>query len=473
MWRRARSLTMLMIVVTCTALAAGCGSDSSDGGSADAGGPKPVLRIGLSNAGSGGLDPRIDTTGPQTPMRMLAYEALINMKPDGSAAPGLATAWRFVGEGNKVFELTLRQDARFSDGTPVDAAAVKKWLEWYAKRGPFADKFGQLDTIELDGDRTLRIHLRNGNPNLPYILSDQYPVGSVLSPQALADERLGTATAGAGQYKLDPSQTVVNDHYTYVPNEHYYDQDAVKFSKVTVKIITNPASMLQAATTGQIDAADGDLSTIDSAKGAGLEVVSAPTFWTGLIILDRIGKQVPALADERVRQALNYAIDRRAITQALAGEYGEASSELLSTDGFDESYRDHYDYDPAKARQLLAEAGYADGFTMRVLAQVLALGEPVTRSVAKYLRDVGVNVEVDAPATAAEWLQKIVSGRYPVFQVEFESFPLAIPYGTLIAPPFAANPLQGRQPDVEALSARAATSSDPQSDYQEMSRLIN
>jgi ABC-type transport system substrate-binding protein len=78
---------------------------------------KPVLRFASATAVTN-LNPAIDI---DSYVLALAYEALIHMKPDGSLAPGLATSWHYVGKGNTTFTFTLRHDAMFSDGTPVDA----------------------------------------------------------------------------------------------------------------------------------------------------------------------------------------------------------------------------------------------------------------------------------------------------------------------------------------------------------------
>src|SRR5262249_44483319 len=181
--------------------------------------------------------------------------------------------------------------------------------------------------------------------------------------------QLGTRTFGAGPYTLDPAQTVTGDHYTYVPNPRYHDKAAVHWKKVVVRIITDPQSMLNALKTGEVQVGNGDATTIGAARQAGLTIASAPLLWTGVTLADRGGKVARALADVRVRQALNYATDRKAIVNALFPGTGTPTSELTVPRGYgyDSALTNAYPYDPGKAMQLLAAAGYPHGFTLKIV----------------------------------------------------------------------------------------------------------
>src|SRR5690606_23797084 len=133
---------------------------------------------------------------------------------------------------------------------------------------------------------------------------------------------------------------------------NYYDQNAVHFESFEVRVIANSQSSLNALQAGQVAYAEGSNATAEAAKQAGLNVSSVPYGWYGAFFLDRGGEMVPALADERVRQALNYAVDRQGITNAVLGEYGEPNNQT-SIPGYEESgyvpeYADRYPYDPEK-----------------------------------------------------------------------------------------------------------------------------
>ncbi|MEN3283874.1 MAG: peptide/nickel transport system substrate-binding protein [Solirubrobacteraceae bacterium] len=396
----------LAVVALAVAILAGCG------GSEKTGDAKRVLRIGLS-AGPASLDPTKDGTNVYMAVRALTNESLLHMKPDGSFAPALAIKWRYIGSGNKDFELTLRQNARFSDGTPVTAQAVKGWLDYFNNANAVTASFmGKLESVEAVGKWTVRLHLADSNPVVPAVLSDQNNWAAVSSPKAVANPSiLGSRTVGAGPYVLDPAQSVAGDHYTLVPNKHYYDKSAIRFSKVEAKVITTPSSMLQAAKSGQLDVAVGDPTTADAA-GSALHVVQGPTN-TWILTMYPSGVVSKPLADTRVRQALNYALDRKAIAEAIVGKFGAAASEIPSADGFDAESANLYPYDPAKAKSLLAAAGYPQGFTAEVLVQGVNgnLGMPLVQAMAKYLTAVGVKLKFVNTTSQPQFVQKLTTNK--------------------------------------------------------------
>jgi peptide/nickel transport system substrate-binding protein len=389
-----------------------CGSSSpSEHGTA-----KPVLRWADATAPTN-LDPAIDINQD---LASLAYTPIIHLQPNGSYSPGLALSWGYVGTGNKTFQFTLRTDARFSDGTSVTAQAVNQWLRYFAgAKGAFADNI-PFKTIQTVGKWKVILHLTRPTPNLPWILSEPDMNGFVASAAALKDpNQLKTRTFGAGPYMLDPSETVAGDHYTYVPNPYYWDKSAIHYSKVIYRTITQPTSMLAALESGQIDVGFGDLSTVNSAAAAGLNVISVPTTgWVGMLLLDR-GRNAPSgapdpLASLDVRQALNYAVDRDAITKAFIGKYGVSTDEMPTSDGWTSSLAHRYAYDPTKAKQLLAAAGYSHGFTLNVLAQGFfgTLGEPYLQAIGKYLSAVGVNLNITNAPTLNGYMPEYLGPDY-------------------------------------------------------------
>jgi peptide/nickel transport system substrate-binding protein len=435
---------------------------------------KPVLTIGLPFA-PGSLDPTRGGLGPELSMRSLSHAALTHLRPDGSIVPGLATSFHYLGRGNKNFEFTLRRDARFSDGSPVTAGAVKTWLTYWASRSPLAGNLGPIRSIEAVGKWRVRLHLASPNPIIPILLSEAYNLGAVSSAKAIdAKGPLGTQTFGAGPYVLVRSQTVTGDHYTYVPNRFFHDKSALRFSKVIVKIISSPSSMLGAMKAGQIDVAFGDASTADAAAASGLKVIQASAGTDGLFLLDQMGTLTPALRDIRVRQALNYAVDRNAITRALMGKYGTPTSELVTTDGFDPKFQNFYPYNPAKAKSLLAAAGYADGFTFDVVDQGFLgnLGDPLVQAIAKYLAPLNVRLNITAAATGGEWFTKGFLGKVPVAQGNLDNNPMWFTYGLCFKPKAVLNPFGIENSAINKLALQGQRSDRPQSYWVKMSQEV-
>ena len=200
---------------------------------------KPTLTIGL-DQGPISLNPATNQNGVVNDMTELSYAPLTNVLPNGTLAPGLAASWHYVGTGNRVFLLSLRHDAGFSDGKPVTASTVVSWLRYFlAAKGPLVSLFPQVASISAPSPWTVEIKLAAPNPDMPLLLSDIYNWGSVAGPTGVAKpSALEKGTDGAGEYVLVPGQTVAGDHYTFAPNPYYYDKPAIKYSSVVVKIIT-------------------------------------------------------------------------------------------------------------------------------------------------------------------------------------------------------------------------------------------
>lgn len=471
-----RLLSLVALAFAVVALAA-CGGGSNDNGGSASNGPKPTLTIGVSG-GPGSLNPATEANDFGSVItREIADETLLRIDQDGTVKPALAESFGFVGSGNTTFELRLRRDARFSDGAPVDAAAVTTWLEYFPKgRGSNVAWLGLVRSIEAVDRYTVRITLAAPNPALPLVLTEYSNWGFVQSPRAVARPNLlGARTYGAGPYTLDAAQSAPGDHYTFVPNTYYYDRAAIRYSKITVKVIRDNSSMLAAAQTGQVDVAQGTPPTGEAAEKAGLNVVRAPQSNALFVFTDPTGAIVRPFGDVRVRQALNYAIDRRALTQAVLGKYGEASSEPLSSDGFDPAYQDHYTYDPAKARALLAAAGYPDGFEINMLGLNVGFGGQLTQAVAADLTKVGIKVRTSLPADIGEYITQVLSGRFPVIEIPVTGRPMSLLYESFLTKEGNIwNPIRYTDPEIDNLYNRARTL-DPEAAapvWQELSRVI-
>jgi peptide/nickel transport system substrate-binding protein len=373
---------------------------------------KPTLTIAYAGACSG-MSPLGHTAN--TYEMQLAYEPLIRMSSDGSLHPGLATAWK-IKPGNKMITLTMRTGARFSDGAAVTAQAVKTWLDFRVAHPTGLDlELGPVRSVEALGSSVVRVTLKSPNSNLLRALASYYwdDFTFVPSPKAVADAKAHSQNAswawrtfGAGPYVLDPSQTVTNDHCTFLPNKYYLDKSRVRWGRVITKNITDANTMLAAMRAGQVDIGNGVAATASAAAANGFKVVHGQTRDPDIIFYDRAGKHVPALGDVRVRRALNYAIDRKTIARSLYGPGAIPTSEP-ETDVIYPSLVNYYPYDPAKAKALLAAAGYPNGFTFTMLCFGAFAGsfsnENLANAVKQDLAAIGVTVVVDAPATGSDF----------------------------------------------------------------------
>ncbi|MDQ7905553.1 ABC transporter substrate-binding protein [Phytohabitans sp. ZYX-F-186] len=437
-------------LVALTLLAAGCsGSTAATTG-------EKVLRLGMP-APAVSLDPAKAVTDALW-VTELAYDPLIFRASDGSLQPRLAESWSYIGDNNTLFELKLRAGVKFSDGTPLNADVVKRNFEHYADASSAASKIKMFSQLEVVDDLTLRIHLSEPHPAMPELFTQAKFVGDLASGEALAKpDLMTTQTYGAGPYVLDPKATVPKDTYTFVRNTHYWKPEAAYYDKVVVKVIANANTALAALKTGQIDAIQGDFTTADAAKQAGLQVASTPRQWFGVIVGDADGKLVPELKDVRVRQALNYAVNREKIAKGLLGDNGVPTEQIVMPGQSGYNTTSFYTYDPAKAKDLLREAGHPNGFTLPVTTNTKRGLSLVVQAMVDDWKAIGITVDLKTEANDGTYSEAQTAAKLPVFGVSFGSDGEIHNLGTtLFQNSKTFNPFGISDPTVDKLRADAA-----------------
>jgi peptide/nickel transport system substrate-binding protein len=401
------------------------------------------------------LNPAINGSGvPLIWFDRLTYDPLIIRRPNNTSAPGLATSWKYLND-NKTFIIELRSGVKFSDGSPLNANAVVKWIEYFKANGTFGYTLSRLASVEASGPLEVTFNLSAPDPLLPYYLSQEGGgAGNVASDAAIASpQKMNTASFGAGEYILDSSATVQNATYVYTDNPRYWNPSAVHWKRVVIEVIANDNSSLAALQSGQVQVALGTATTAASAKSSDLVVTSRPAGWVGAILWDRAGTLVPALSDLKVRQALNYAIDRPEITNALYHGFGVATTQYDPNSGsYVKALDGHYPLDVSRAKQLLAQAGYPDGFSFKMLVQP---GDPGASLLAQALVQdwaaINVRVALVSPVTFSAYASDGLSKEFPVSTGGSENNPFIYQMDTFFAPTGLYNVFGVSTPGLDAL----------------------
>ncbi|WP_269174532.1 ABC transporter substrate-binding protein [Modestobacter sp. VKM Ac-2986] len=369
-------------------MTAACGG----GAGADAAGAPSTVSIGYAYAPET-FDPMYANAGAQVSAHMHAiYGALIERDAQGVERPGMAESWEW--EDAQTLRFDLRPGVKFTDGEDYDAEAVKKWLDYgrTAEDTPYSN-LDAIENVVVVDPLTVRLELSRPDPRLTKFFVGH--MGAVPSPAALDSGDLGIHPVGAGPYTLDEGRTTTDNTYTYVKNPDYWDAARFDHDELVIKIYTDANAMYNALVSGQVDVGYGNGSNFAAAQSTDLEVFSQPQNANGIALYDLAGANVPALASKEVRQALNWAVDRKTIIDTVFQGQGTPSALAFtpgSGPGYDESLLDHYGYDPAKAKSLLAQGGYPDGFSFS--AVTLSKDQPMAEAVAGYLGEVGVQMEL-------------------------------------------------------------------------------
>lgn len=418
--RLVRAVSVTAIAASAMALTA---CTAKGGGSSGGGKASTTLTI-AATAGPASLDPTTSSNGiPSVWFPNLTYAALIERQPDGTAAPGLATSFSYSAD-RLSFVMNLRKGVKFSDGSAMTAQTVVNWLLHYKKSGSFTAWLANVSSITATGPLQVTLKLSKLDPLLPYGLDQDGMAGDVVGPKGLANPTsLGSSTDGAGPYMLDKSATIADNKYVYVKNPYYWNKSAQHYDQVVIKIITDNNSILAALRSGQVQVAEGAATTAPAAKSAGLNIETAPSAMLGVYLADIDGKITPALKDVRVRQALNYAVNRPAIVKSLYGDYGTPTTQFVpkGVGGYVASLDQQYPYDPAKAKQLLAQAGYPHGFSFTLVEQpAVDSGDLLAQALAANWKSIGVNATIKTTPSFSAYVNLLLGKKYPTTTLTFQ-----------------------------------------------------
>ena len=320
------------------------------------------------------------------------YDPLLRKTADAQIEGNLATDFVYNDDLTEL-TLTLQEGITFSDGEPFNADAVKANIE--ARKlgaGSASEAAKSIEEVVIVDDTTVTLDLVAPNPGLLSALATY--LGFMASPVAIAAGTLGTDPVGSGPYELNEAESEAAVSYTFDARDGYWNAEAFPFDTIVIKPFTDFTARYNALSTGQIQFMYGTSDMVATAEADGLVVQTVPGEWQGVIMQDRAGTVLPALGDVRVRQAINYALDRETILETYYNGLGQISTQTFNpaSEAWVEALNEEYPYDPEKAKELLADAGYADGFTMPV-GYSEGFMTPLVPIVAQYLSEVGITVE--------------------------------------------------------------------------------
>jgi ABC-type transport system substrate-binding protein len=304
-------------------------------------------------------DPVTSSAGWDMHVLGLVYASITTLQPNGNVGPGLATSWTYA-PGGKSVTFTLRPGLKFTDGTPLNAEAVAENIHrgQTQANSNIASELSVISKVVVNSPTSFTLGLTQVDYQVPYLLGGKD--GMMVSPKAFTTGagRLPTQPVGAGPFKL--TSYVPDSHADLVRNPGYWDASQIHVANFTVQDITEPEEILAALESGQVNVAYIAGNQVAAAKAAGFKIDVIPSEVVNEL---DIQTTTPPFNKPDVVKAINYAINRQAILQVQASGYGSTSYQPFPKGfvGYDPALANLYPYDPAKARQLLAAAGYAHG----------------------------------------------------------------------------------------------------------------
>lgn len=426
-----KKLTALVLVaLLMVATLFGCGGDattpgsagSASGGASAAGGGgapsgKNVLTVGI-KIDLATLDIGSDGGGGASwNVNWLLYDHLVRSENDGSYTPRLWKEWSYSNEG-KDWAITLREGVRFHNGEPFTSESMKVTLERIAQDATLKNHatWATLTEVEIIDDLNFVLHFSEPNGSVLANASGT----SYVEPKAFAE-------LGAEEYFLHPIGCGMYEFVSWTPGNEfivernpefdYWDKEATtNIDRYVFKIITEDLTRVSALSTGEVDLIDKipseQFAAVEGMSGVTLEQLpGTKMFWAGFECGDGY-----IFEDAKVREAASLSIDRELIASSI---YGNATAAdwftPKGTNAYDsENAGKYYNYDPEKAKQVLAESSY-DGTPIRlIMVTETHKATELTQALISMMEAVGFKVNLEMVEDAG-LMDKRNTGAYDMF----------------------------------------------------------
>lgn len=355
------------------------------------------------------LDPIATSDNGSIWTQLLIFDTLVRPDVTGEGLePGLAESWS-VSEDGMTLTFHLRE-AKFSDGTPVTAEDVQFSIERAASEGSSWGRFYRpFTSFEVVDDRQIVMQLNE--PFTPGFNNLALFAAAIL-PKAQVEEKgdaFFDAPVGSGPFML--TNWARGARITLEKNPNYWQEGKPHVDDAVLEIVTEPSARVIKLEAGEVDVAlDPPLNQLkDLEARTGITVGQIIPYRADFVQLNTTRKPFD---DERVRQALNMAIDKDALVQGVLYGAGEPAASAMPVMAYADPELTHYPYDPEKAKELLAEAGYGDGFDAQLLVDS---GAATSRNAAialqAMLQQVGVKLQLQMLEGGTQW-ETTKSGNY-------------------------------------------------------------
>ncbi|WP_019119981.1 ABC transporter substrate-binding protein [Brevibacillus massiliensis] len=381
------------------------------------------------------LDPATIDDGESARVTENIMETLVEYA-DGTMeiVPGLAEKWDIDPSGLK-YTFHLRKGVKFHDGTDFNAEAVKFNFErWMDKNNPlhspegfayYNDMFGGykgdpdhvIKEVKVVDEYTVEFDLNRSQA--PFLANlGMFPF-AIASPKALQEqkEKFGEHPVGTGPFTFVEWQR--NDHITIEKNPDYWNKDLPKLDKVVFKVIPDNSARLTALQSGEIDVMDGlnpeDAETVKA--NSDLQLMTRPPMNIGFLSFNVEKKPFD---DKRVRQAIAYAVNKPALVEAFYSGLAMPAVNIMPPIllGYNDQIKDR-EFNLEKAKQLLAEAGYPDGFktkfwAMPVPRPYIPNGQKMAEAMQQDFKKIGIETEI-VTMDWATYLDKTKKGEQEMY----------------------------------------------------------
>ncbi|HLR21820.1 MAG TPA: glutathione ABC transporter substrate-binding protein [Tissierellaceae bacterium] len=405
MFKKKKSLILVSLLLVLALTLVACGESTE----ANAKDPEEDTLVVAQGADVKSLDPHATNDQPSSRVNKQIYDTLIYTDEDMELEPGLAKEWDQLDDNT--WEFKLEEGVQFHNGEELTADDVKFTLDRMMDSSEVAHIIGAVESVEVEDDYTVII--KTEEPFSPLLSHLAHTAASILNEKAVEEsgDDYQNEPVGTGPYKLVEHES--GDKVILERFDDYYREPA-KVKNVEFRNVPEGTNRVIGLETEEIDIAY-EIEPVDRSDisdNDDLELIERPSLSTSYI---GFNTEKEPYDDVEVRQALNHAIDVDEIIDVVLEGAGTRATGPINDKvfGYDESL-EGYEYDPEKAKEMLAEAGYPDGLDTTIWTNDSPVREKIAEVVQGQLKEVGVNAEIETLEWAT-YLERTSAGEHDMF----------------------------------------------------------
>lgn len=402
LWYIILALSMMLSLASCGKNGNNNGSPNTDGGV-----HRDTVTVAMSKEPKSLIPYGSDDTGTSFVTSQI-YEKLIDTDQDMKLVPGLAKSWEQLDDTH--FRFTLRDDVKFHNGEKFTAEDVLYTFEKLVESPATSSTFDSVDIASSKVEDATHVVIVLSKTYPAFLRMCSLDIAGIVCKKAMEADPNGYAEKpiGTGAFKFVEYAT--GDYVKLQANTDWWG-GKLNFDNLVLRYIPEATTRAIEAETGGVDIAQVTASDVENIQSNNdITLVTQPILNTSYVSFNC---KVAPFDNVKVRQAISLAIDCDAIVKASYFGLAETSHSFLAPDiwGYYKAESDYDDYNVEKAKQLLAEAGYANGFTCTMVSNG---GQATAEMIQEYLKQIGITVELNV-TDFSNWLDALVNGKQQMY----------------------------------------------------------